>query len=217
LNSHALPDPAQRLEATLLPATHALLLVSDGAIPELLRRYPMLHEKTLVHCSGSQAFPGVAGAHPLMTFSHDLYSPELYRRIPFMVDSGYAFRDVLPGFPNPHYSVSLGDKPRYHALCVMAGNFSQILWQTASRRFLDMGLPPAALLPYLEQVSTNFADSPDTALTGPLSREDNGTVERNLNALEDDPLHEVYQAFVNLYHAEQPSRLSTARTREAAS
>jgi len=211
LNTHRQKNAKSRLEATLEDASHALLLVSDGAIMDLLKRYPFLHEKVLVHCSGSQSFPGVAGAHPLMTFSASLYPLEQYRRIPFMVDSGYQFAEILPGLPNSHFPIGVEDKPRYHALCVMAGNFTQILWKAAGERFNKMGLPASSLLPYLEQVSANFADHPDSALTGPLSRGDHGTVERNLKSLESDPLHAVYQSFLDLYRSDAPSRESNSQ------
>lgn len=217
LNTHKFSDPSIRLAATLEPASHALMLVTDDAINKMLRRYPALHEKSLVHCSGSLSFPGVAGAHPLMTFSHELYSLEQYLQIPFMVDSGYIFSDILPGFPNPHFPVEIENKPRYHALCVMAGNFVQILWQAAGARFTAMGLPASTLLPYLKQVSANFVDHPETSLTGPLSRGDHATLQRNLNSLEADPLQAVYQAFVGLYCNEQQTRQPAEWTKEAVS
>ena len=202
-NTHDSANTADRLRAAIRPASHVLLLVSDSAIAEVLKRYPFLHEKTLVHCSGALSIPGVAGAHPLMTFSHELYTMEQYRRIPFMVDAGHAFADLLPGVPNPHFQISLEDKPRYHALCVMAGNFSQILWQAATERFTAMGLPPSTLSPYLRQVTANFMHNPDSALTGPLSRGDRATIERNLKALAGDPLEPVYRAFVELYRQDR--------------
>ena len=202
-NTYSMADANERLRATIEPASHALLLVSDAAITELLKRYPFLHEKTLVHCSGALSIPGVAGAHPLMTFSHELYTLERYRQIPFMVDSGYAFTRLLPGLPNPHFPIRMEDKPRYHALCVMAGNFSQILWQATAERFSAMGLPPSTLEPYLQQVVQNFVCQPGAALTGPLSRGDNNTIERNLRALAGDPLQPVYQAFLELYRCGQ--------------
>jgi len=202
-NSHAIPDTAQRLRATIRPASHVLLLVTDAAISELLRRYPFLHDRQLVHCSGALSIPGVAGAHPLMTFSHDLYTLEQYRRIPFMVDKGYSFEALLPGLQNPHFDISPEEKPRYHALCVMAGNFSQILWQAAAERFASMGLPPSTLEPYLQQVVQNFVCDPGSALTGPLSRGDQRTIDRNITALAGDPLEPVYRAFVKLFHSSQ--------------
>jgi len=207
VNTHSLPNPRARLEATVRPASHVLLLVSDGAIAGLLSRYPFLHKKTLLHCSGALSIPGVAGAHPLMTFGHELYSLPQYQGIPFMVDQGHAFSALLPGLANPHYPVRIEDKPLYHALCVMAGNFSQILWQAASEGFGGMGLPPDTLAPYLLQVVRNFVANPGhkqgAALTGPLSRGDTQTIQRNLKALDGDPLQPVYQAFVELYRTSQ--------------
>ena len=207
VNTHSSPNPRARLEATVKPASHVLLLVSDGAIADLVSRYPFLHHKTLVHCSGALSIPGVVGAHPLMTFGHELYALSQYQKIPFMVDQGHDFSALLPGLCNPHFPVRLEDKPRYHALCVMAGNFSQILWQAASEGFAGMGLPPETLAPYLQQVVHNFvannAHEPGAALTGPLSRGDVNTIRRNLSALSGDPLQPVYQAFVDLYRDSQ--------------
>jgi len=211
-NSHSVSDTETRLQKTIEPASHVLLLVSDGAILELLKRYPFLHEKNLVHCSGALSIPGVAGAHPLMTFSHELYTLEHYRRIPFMVDKGHAFSEWLPGLPNPCFAIGPEEKPRYHALCVMAGNFSQIIWQAAAERFSQMGLPPSTLEPYLQQVVTNFVRNPGSALTGPLSRGDQATIERNLVALDGDPLESLYRAFLTYYE----SGLTAGQLRTAA-
>lgn len=211
VNTHRIANTLARLQATVSPASHVLLLVSDKAIPEVLQRYPFLHEKILVHCSGAQSIPGVAGAHPLMTFGHDLYTPEQYRQIPFVVDQGHQLADLLPGLSNPHFHIRPEDKPRYHALCVMAGNFSQILWQAASERFSALGLPPETLHPYLQQVARNFVANPGAALTGPLSRGDQHTTHRNLKALDGDLLQPVYQAFVDLYRKSNvPARLQEA-------
>ena len=202
-NTHSIADAGDRLRATIQPASHVLLLVSDMAITEVLKRYPFLHEKVLVHCSGALSIPGVAGAHPLMTFSHELYSLEQYRQIPFMIDSGHAFNELLPGLPNPHFPIRMEDKPLYHALCVMAGNYSQILWQATVERFSAIGLPASTLEPYLQQVVQNFVRKPGSALTGPLSRGDSATIERNLKALAGDPLEPVYRAFMELYRCTQ--------------
>ena len=54
---------------------------------------------------------------------------------------------------------------------------------------------------YLEQVTENFIRDPESALTGPLVRNDAGTIARNLGSLDDNPLQHVYRAFVNLYQA----------------
>ena len=64
-----------------------------------------------------------------MTFGLDLYDLATYRSIPFVLDSGRTpFHDLLPGLPNRSFTIPADDRPYYHALCVMAGNFSTLLW-----------------------------------------------------------------------------------------
>jgi predicted short-subunit dehydrogenase-like oxidoreductase (DUF2520 family) len=199
LNTHGIDDARARLHATIEPASHVLLLVPDAAIPDVIRRYPFLQEKTLVHCAGALSFAGIAGAHPLMTFSNDLYELDRYLQMPFIVESGHRFGELLPGLPNPHFEIAPEQKARYHALCVMAGNFSQILWQAAVTRFGSIGLPAGTLDPYLRQVTDNFIAAHGSALTGPLSRGDKVTIERNLGALAGDELQGLYRAFLEFH------------------
>lgn len=215
-NTAAHPEARQRLAEVVYRADSVLLLVSDGAIAELVRQYPELRDCRLVHFSGATSVPGVAGAHPLMTFANDLYSLDEYSRIPFMVEEGQEFEDLLPGLPNPHFQVAIRDKAMYHALCVIAGNFPQILWQSVRERFAgELHLPPDALEPYLDRALKNFMSSPDTALTGPLARNDMRTIERNFKSLDGDPLQDMYRAFVRL-HASNQSR-SPAMSKEQTS
>jgi len=201
LNTHGIDDARARLRATIEPASHVLLLVPDAAIPDVIRRYPFLQQKKLVHCAGALSFPGIAGAHPLMTFSNDLYELDRYRQMPFIVERGHRFDELLPGLPNPHFEIAPAHKAQYHALCVMAGNFSQILWQAVVTRFGSIGLPAGALDPYLRQVTENFIAARGSALTGPLSRGDKATIEHNLAALAGDGLQHLYRAFLE-FHAE---------------
>ncbi|NOR20804.1 MAG: DUF2520 domain-containing protein [Xanthomonadales bacterium] len=199
-NTSDIADAELRLRETIGRADRVLLLVSDNAIGALLKQYPFLHEKQLIHCSGALSFPGVAGAHPLMTFASDLYELETYQSVPFMLEAGYSFTGLFPGLSNPNFVINVEDKARYHAMCVMAGNFSQILWKGVSDRFeQQFDLPAETLHPYLQQLATNFVQNPGSALTGPLVRGDVQTIERNLNALSGDPLQDLYRAFVSYY------------------
>ncbi len=204
-NRFDLPDAGARLKAVINNADRVLLLVSDSAIGVLLKQYPFLHDKQLIHCSGALSFPGVAGAHPLMTFADALYDLDRYRSVTFMVEAGHDFGDLFPGLSNPHCAVNVEDKARYHALCVMAGNFAQLLWKGVSDDMAQqLHLPPETLHAYLQQVTANFICAPSTALTGPLVRGDEQTIARNLLALEGDPLKTLYQAFVDYYEAAHP-------------
>ena len=123
--------------------------------------------------------------------------------MPFMCETGSRFEDLFPGLANPHFTVRVEDKAFYHALCVMAGNFAQLLWSGVFSRFeKQLGLPAEILQPYLARVTGNFARSPETALTGPLARDDQQTLARNIKALEGDALQSLYRAFVDFHVAE---------------
>jgi predicted short-subunit dehydrogenase-like oxidoreductase (DUF2520 family) len=178
-----------------------LILLSDSAVVPFIETWPALRSKRLVHCSGCLVTPRAEAAHPLMTFGADLYDLDTYSRIPFIVDAGATPFDVLmPGLPNPSFAIPAMDRPYYHALCVMAGNFSTLLWL----KLLDglqtrFSIPAAAALPYLEQVAANFRADPSHALTGPLARGDITTVDANLRALAGDPFQAVYAAFTRAY------------------
>jgi predicted short-subunit dehydrogenase-like oxidoreductase (DUF2520 family) len=202
-NTFEQADARLRLMQTIGKADRVLLLVSDSAIGTLLKQYPFLHQKQLIHCSGVLSIPGVAGAHPLMTFADDLYDLQTYQSIPFMLEIGQGFEELFPDLSNPHFAINAEDKAWYHAMCVMAGNFSQLLWKGVSDRFgRQFELPVETLHPYLQQLVSNFMQAAGTSLTGPLARGDVETIERNLNALEGDPMHDLYRAFV-AYHQDE--------------
>ena len=178
-----------------------LLLIRDEAIEPFARSWPMLASARLVHCAGGREIPGVFTAHPLMTFGPDLYDLETYRGIPFVLDTnGPSLAELLPGLPNPSYRLAARDRAYYHALCVMAGNFTTLLWRKLFDEFqARLNLPASAASPYLHQTTRNLAANPNAALTGPLARHDAGTIAANLAALEGDAYQAVYQAFVDAY------------------
>ena len=178
-----------------------LVLIADAEIVPFIDAWPVLQEKRLVHCSGSVVTPSAETAHPLMTFGPALYDLAVYRAIPFVLDAGGTpFAELLPGLPNPSFVIPAADRPYYHALCVMAGNFSSMLWvrlfDELQRRF---GIPASAAHPYLARMAANVMADGGGALTGPLARGDAKTIAANLKALEGDPFHAVYAAFTKAY------------------
>lgn len=191
------PPPVE----ALAPCGTVLVLLQDDAIVPFIEAWPALREKRLVHCSGSLVTEAAAAAHPLMTFGPELYDLAAYRRIPFILDAGgVPFHELLPGLPNPSFLIPPAERPYYHALCVMAGNFSTMLWiklfDELQRRF---GIPASAAHPYLAQVTAHLMGDGTRALTGPLSRGDEQAIATNLRALESDPFHAIYMAFLRVY------------------
>jgi predicted short-subunit dehydrogenase-like oxidoreductase (DUF2520 family) len=188
--------------------TIALLAISDGAIASFSSSLRQLAPHlTQVHFSGALTVADVEGWHPLMTFSSDLYDLETYQSISFVGEKGrMPFDTLFPKLSNKNYQISSELKSFYHALCVMAGNFPQILWSKIENDFSrKLNLPKETLQPYLKAAVENFFKSGAKALSGPLVRGDFVTIEKNLNALKNDSFLEVYESFVRAWSAQAGS------------
>jgi 2-dehydropantoate 2-reductase len=181
-----------------------LVLISDSAIESYIRDLPpILQNKKLIHFSGCLSTPLAQSFHPLMSFGPDLFTKDSYERIPFVVEKGkYSFKDIFPNLPNPHFEITSEMKPYYHALCVMAGNFTTLLWQKFFKEIeTKLGIPKNNALPYFNSIIQALQNNPEMALTGPFSRGDMKTIEQNLSALKQngDPFERVYSAFKEIY------------------
>lgn len=191
--------------ATLVrPRTHVLLAISDSAIEPFVSAHPELERTVRIHFSGGLASSLAIGAHPLFSFANAFYERELYERIPFVIDEGAPpLSELIPGLPNPSFFIKPEQRARYHALCVLAGNFTTLLWR---KLFFELDreycIPREQALPYLESVTRGLAET-GTPLSGPLSRGDTATIARNLESLKGDPFEAVYRAFVEAYERQQ--------------
>jgi hypothetical protein len=198
-------ESIDRLYEKASRASHILVLINDDAIVPFLKEHPRLSEgsRALVHFSGRLTTPLAIGAHPLMTFpERHLYDLAVYESIPFIVDQRERpFSEILPKLSNSHYALAPAQKPLYHALCAMAGNFTGLLWEKLFSDFeTRLGIPRAAALPYLQAISANLISAEGkSVLTGPLARGDQSTVESHLSALKNDPYERVYRAFVEAF------------------
>lgn len=201
-------DPMEALPELLAGADRVLLAIRDDALPGFVEAHRAESDAVWVHFSGSVVVDGAWSAHPLCTFAGAPYPPEVYEAIPFIVEQeGPPLGELIPGLDNPTAAIPRAAKPLYHALCVSAGNFTQLLWQQLFQHFEQrLGLPADFAVPYLRQTGLNLEQGLGEAggravLTGPLARGDHGTIRRNLAALEDAGLHDlaaVYEAFRGL-------------------
>lgn len=188
-----------------------LVLIPDDQIESFIASNPILANKTCVHFSGSLNTTLAIGCHPLMTFSAKKYDLQTYQNIPFVVDEGVEFGALFPLFKNSVHTIKAEHKALYHAYCVMAGNFSQMLWKTISSEMSGIGLPAGIMSQYLQQNTQNFINDPENSITGPLVRGDAQTVKKHQHALHNQPLGDIYQAFVAMHHGqiEQQHRKSS--------
>jgi hypothetical protein len=179
-----------------------LLAISDGAIEGFVREYRTDPAHTWVHFSGGTVVKGAWSVHPLCTFSGAPYELETYKAIPFLVErEGPSLEELIPGLENPSLSLPGSSKPLYHALCVTAGNFTQLLWLHFFQAFEDnFGISSEFCLPFMRQTFLNLErNDVENVATGPIARQDRETIKKNIKALRGakmDPLADVYESFL---------------------
>lgn len=194
------------IDFSIKDASHVWLAISDQAIEPFYATYGQSCQNTWVHFSGALNTKYIFSAHPLMTFSNRLMSPEDFNTVHFVLsapteksneNSATTLNKLMPGFTNQWSYIEADKKALYHALCVIAGNFPIILWSQVLDQFQKMNLPQAALHSYLDRTLMNFKNEGAGALTGPLVRGDTQTMKDNIQALDGDSLQLIYKAFVN--------------------
>jgi 2-dehydropantoate 2-reductase len=193
----------QDLQATLGDCDVFLVAIRDDAVEPFIweQLAPRFPGRARVHFSGALQTPLAWSFHPLASFGPAPYDLEFYLRVPFMAEEGApGFSELFPRLANPSHVLRAELRPLYHALCVLAGNFSTLLWQKLFTDFESaLGLPADTARPYLESVFLGLQARPGAALTGPLARRDFRTIEANLAALQRDPYARVYRAFVEAH------------------
>ncbi len=179
-----------------------ILAIKDEAIDSFISNNIKDFEY-IFHCSGALETNLATRIHPLMTFSNNYYDFDFYKSIPLITCSNKNIKELLPDLPNNIYKINPDLIGLYHALCVLAGNLCQIIWQTTANEFeYNLKLPKDILQEYLMQITKNFVQFPSDCLTGPLARNDLNTIDKNLAALESQNkyLHAIYKSILNLYN-----------------
>lgn len=178
-----------------LECNRILLAITDREIEAFIIRNSIPQSKAL-HFSGALNTTYADKLHPLMTFSDTLYTRDDYRQIPFVGPKGKAtLAQLIPELKNPFYQILPEQFALYHALCVVSGNGTVVLWQNVMAAFENtLGLPKEVLQPYIERIFLNILENPNQALTGPWVRNDVSTIEKNKNALDKSTLLNVYKA-----------------------
>jgi 2-dehydropantoate 2-reductase len=195
----------------LSDCNRVLVLIRDSEIVNFIEQNKREASDSVlwVHCSGVLQTDLAVSAHPLASFSGVLFDEPFYRTIPFAIQKGgRSFSEILPGFPNPHFEIEAAAKEKYHAMCVLAGNFSTILWMTFEKYLRqELMVPKSFMLPYLQSTVTNL-EQVDDPLTGPLKRNDQETIRKNLSHLNDPAMKDIYQAFVKFYTNQNPHEMA---------
>ncbi len=188
-------ESVELLQQKASKASITWLAISDSQIISFFEQHLTNFNAKTVHFSGALHDARIWCAHPLMSFPKDLFDQSTYKKIHFTVTGPKTLGAAMPGFENSFSFMSAEDKPLYHALCVVSGNFPQLLWGEALPKFQKLNIPEVAFNTYIQQITNNFIRLQLNALTGPLVRKDFATIEKNKSALKDSKLEKVYQSF----------------------
>lgn len=186
----------EALQQLILEADLVWLAISDSSLVSFYEKYFLESGKKIIHFSGALYDPRMSSAHPMMSFPNSVLPDATYQVIGFAIQGADNLQELMPGFSNSFFQVSAVDKPFYHALCVIAGNFPQILWNEVAKQLPDLKIPESSYHTYISQVLNNYLALKEKSLTGPLVRQDEITLQKNEDALIDHPqLQNIYQAF----------------------
>jgi 2-dehydropantoate 2-reductase len=194
-------DSTQDLEKFVALSKRIFVAISDDAIENFIITHQLPLDKT-IHFSGALTTSLALQLHPLMTFSPDLYDLATYEAFCFVSPQGSpGLYELIPELQNPHYFIPAGHEAFYHALCVLSGNGTTLLWQNVLEQFQkNLSIPPSALWPYLEQIVFNLQKNPYNALTGPWVRHDQKTIQKNEKALQSSSLSSLYRSLTETYN-----------------
>lgn len=195
------------LEQMIEDSDLLFLTVPDDAINvvwDSIKRLP-IKEKIICHCSGSLSsaiFSGIenTGAyaysiHPLFAISSKTDSYQTMQEAVFTIEGNEKYlkrlQTFFQSFGNHVSIVGTEMKTKYHAAAVMASNHVAALAQTAIHLLKECGFSEDAARKALGPLICNNAVSvsekgPVEALTGPIERNDVGTVKKHLDCLEID-------------------------------
>jgi predicted short-subunit dehydrogenase-like oxidoreductase (DUF2520 family) len=131
-----------------------------------------------------------------MSFPSELLPTDVYSKIHFALSNFKNIEQALPSFKNAFTVMSPQDKALYHALCVLAGNFPQMLWNEVYEKMQLLEIPEASLDLYIKQITENYLKYKTKAITGPIIRKDEKTILANLESLKNETrLKSIYSAF----------------------
>lgn len=169
------------------PATDCVLLcVPDAEIGNAAR--DVTSGALVGHVSGATTLAPLApheafSMHPLMTVpaAFEGASAAVAGSSERALDTARALAEALGMQP---FEIADEDRAAYHAAASMASNYLVALENAAERLLATTGASRAPLVPLVRATVENWARDGAAALTGPIARGDEETVERQREAIE---------------------------------
>jgi predicted short-subunit dehydrogenase-like oxidoreductase (DUF2520 family) len=205
----------------------------EKAAKELANSDVMWKGKFVFHCSGLRSSEslkslekkgaGTASIHPVRSFPLKKPSPNAFEGVFFGLEGkaqslGTA-KEIVLLLGGRHFILRPEDKPIYHTACSMASNFVVTLLDSAISLLEKTGLTRTTaseiLFPLVQGTLQNVKKfDASSALTGPIVRGDEDSVQKHLKALETfADVRELYEklALHTLYFAKREKKISETK------
>jgi predicted short-subunit dehydrogenase-like oxidoreductase (DUF2520 family) len=169
-----------------------ILAVPDGAIGSVAELIQPT-DAVLSHMAGSLGLDVLgahrrrAAVHPLVSLPDAEIGAQRLRGAWFAVAGDDMAESVVHACGGRSFAISDDDRATYHAAAVIASNHLVALMGQVERVGAIVGAPPSALIDLARGSLENVASiGAVAALTGPIARGDEDTVQRHRAALPDD-------------------------------
>jgi len=216
VNCTAASNPLQVVQA----ADVVFLTVPDDAIGTVARSLndANWHGKSVVHTSGAKSIDmfaelaqlgAMAGSlHPAFPFANVETAVQNLPGASFAIEASdtklqHDLEQLVAVLDGQSMVVPPGKKAAYHAAMVVASNYTVVLYAAAQRLLLSMEMPHSAVQNALNGIIGATVENLrqqgiPAALTGPLVRDDIGTIKSHLTALDDEMLQQAYRDLARL-------------------
>jgi predicted short-subunit dehydrogenase-like oxidoreductase (DUF2520 family) len=225
---------AVRVDQARLGGDVIWLCVGDGEIAgtaKALADRTAWEGKVVFHSSGALASgelkplkgrgAKVASVHPMMSFVRG--AGATFEGVPFALEGDGSAKRVAAGIAKAlggtSFELKGKDKALYHALGAFSSPLLIAHLAAAEKIGKKLGLKPEqtrrAIAPILRKTLRNYLDyGPAAALSGPMTRGDVQTIQRNLEALKRVPgTDEIYRALAKMAVKELPVKQRAAVAR----
>jgi predicted short-subunit dehydrogenase-like oxidoreductase (DUF2520 family) len=182
-----------------------VIATPDSTIATVAAAVEPVPSTVIAHLAGSLGLdvlaphPRRAALHPLVAMpSPEVGAERLTAGAWFAVAGDDLVREVVEDLGGRPFAVADEDRAAYHAAAVIASNHLVALLGQVERVAATVGAPFEAYLDLVRATVDNVAAlGPTAALTGPVARGDEATIERHLAAL-DPSERDAYRAMVAL-------------------
>lgn len=185
-----------------LEADVIVLAIPENQIAKVLKFYEFSPDHVVVHTSGAEPMSSLPLEHagvfyPLQTFTWGETMD--YSEIPILIEgSNLSVEEKLFELGNAVSRkvklISSDDRLRIHLAAVLACNFTNHLFRKSEEVLESMDESLRLLRPLIvETIKKSMTLGPAKAQTGPAIRDDQETMARHMELIDDSHLREIYQ------------------------